>query len=69
MTIPAFAWLLLCAAAYLLGQWSQRQYDVRDARVRAVLYRTLAEGVELQGGNAITTQGLRLLAEHQEGQE
>jgi hypothetical protein len=69
MTIPAFAWLLLCAAAFLLGQWSQRHYDVRDPRVRATVYRTLAQGVEMHGGNAITTQGLRLLADHQEQQE
>lgn len=65
MTIPTFSWLLLVGAAYLLGQYSQRHYDLRDPRNRATFYRTLAEGIERAGGNAITTNGLRMMADNE----
>lgn len=63
MTIPAIAWLLLIGAAYLLGQYSQRHYDLRRPSVRAKLFRLLAESVEAQGCNAISTKGLRMTAD------
>lgn len=65
MTIPTIAWLLLIGAAYLLGQYSQRHYDLRDPRNRATFYRTLAEGIEMHGGKGITTNALRMMADHE----
>lgn len=66
MDIPLIACALLCAAAYLAGQYSQRRFDMRVPQVRAKYYRYLAECIEEHGGNAITTVGLRMMADYDE---